>query len=190
MNYGINNNKLKLTADFQLDIRWRIDRLDAALQRQNCLSQCGADRRRTTGCLQRRGWNLLSRRLALFTLGQRLARSKHGKGRTIRYPGGGARVFVACKLFFYLSEKNNRPTIFFYVLWKKWNIFFLSYAFTMYVNIWWFFRSTYFSSISTTIFFFCPHFQQTFFVSFVATNNLFQFFSSPPPPPRYQMVRL
>ena len=43
------------------------------------------------------------------------------KGRTIRYLGGGPRVFVACKLFFYLSGK----TIFFFWRSTSDNFFFM-----------------------------------------------------------------
>ena len=80
--------------------------------------------------------------------------------------GGGPRVFVACKLFFYLREKtifffcDQRPTIFF--MFRRRN--FLSYALPiMYVTIWCFFWSTYFSSISTTSFFFLHTFSTNFF---------------------------
>ena len=72
--------------------------------------------------------------------------------------GGGARVFVACKLFFFTS--GGKQAFFLAINVQH----FLSYAFPiMYVTIWCFFWSAYFSSISRTNFFFCPHFQQTFF---------------------------
>ena len=104
--------------------------------------------------------------------------------------GGGARVFVACKLFFLPPRKNNlffwRSTSdnFFFMFYRR---IFLSYAFPiMYVTIWCFFWSTYFSSISTTIFFFCPHFQQTFFFWLLWRQTIYFNFNLAPPP-RYQM---
>ena len=84
----------------------------------------------------------------------------------------GARVFVSCKLFFYLREKTifflakNVRQFFFYVSSKKWNIFFFSYAFPiMYVTIRWFFWSIYFSSISTKNLFILP----TYFLNIFST---------------------
>ena len=95
------------------------------------------------------------------------------------WAGGGARVFVACKLFENLREK----TFFWRSTFRRRN--FLAYAFPiMYVTTWCFFWSTYFSSISTTNFFFLPTF------SMWRQTIIFNFFlGSPPPPPRYQMVR-
>ena len=103
--------------------------------------------------------------------------------------GGGARVFVACKLFFYLRWKTsfflaiNVRQFFFYVPSKKFFVICFPY-YVDYVTIWCFFWSTYFSSISTTNFFFLPTFPTNFFfLIFVAKNYFFQFYSSPPPPP-------
>ena len=76
-----------------------------------------------------------------------------------------ARVFVACKLFFYLREKTifylaiNVRQFFFYVLSRKFFVVCFPYYVGYHFGV--FFWSTYFSSISTTNFFFCPHFQQT-----------------------------
>ena len=98
---------------------------------------------------------------------------------------GGARVFVACKLFFYLRWKTSfflaiNVQQFFFMLCRR---NFLSYAFPiMYVTIWYFFRSTHFSSISTTNFFFSSYFQQTFFFWLLWRQTIFFNFNLAPPP--------
>ena len=93
--------------------------------------------------------------------------------------GGGARVFVACKFFFFTSERKQS---FFLAINVRRN--FLSYAFAIiYVTIWFFSWSTYFSSISATNFFYCPHFQQTLFSDFCGDKLFISIFFRPPPPP-------
>ena len=105
--------------------------------------------------------------------------------------GGGPRVFVACKLFFYLRWKTSfflaiNVRQFFFMLCRR---FLLLYAFPiMYVTIWCFFWSTYFSSISSTNFFFLLTFSTNFFFWLLWRQTIFFNFNLPPPP-RYQMVR-
>ena len=97
------------------------------------------------------------------------------KGRTIRYLGGEARVFVGCKLFFTLERKQ-------YCFLCLVEELIMSYAFPiMYVTIvGCFFQVNY----DNKLFLFCQHFQKTFFQTCVATN-LFSYFL---PPSKYLMV--
>ena len=95
--------------------------------------------------------------------------------------GGGARVCVACKLFFYLREKKifffgeQRPTIFFLCFVEEFFFYYVGYRLVFFlVNI-------FFIPISTTNFFFLPTFSTNFFfLTLVATNYFFLFFYPPP----------
>ena len=117
---------------------------------------------------------------------------RRDKGRTIRYLGG-ARVFVACKLFFLPPRENNlffgdqRPTIFFYVSSKT--FFVVCFLYYVRYHLVFFLVNIFFINFDNTLFF-CPHFKRTFFSDFCGDKLFFSIFSSPPPPPpRYQMVR-
>ena len=97
---------------------------------------------------------------------------------------GGSRVFVACKLFFYLRKKtiffcDQRPTIFFLCCVEEIFCRMLPLICTLPLGV--FSGQHIFHQFRQQTFFFCPHFQQTFFLTFVATNYFFQFFSTPPP---------
>ena len=115
--------------------------------------------------------------------------------------GGGARVFVACKLFFLPPRENNLfflainvEQFFFNVLSK---IFFVV-CFPYYVDKKLFFSAHIFNKlffltfVATNYFFkklfFSAHiFNKLFFLTFVATNYFFQFFPRPLPPPPPQI---
>ena len=109
------------------------------------------------------------------------------RGRTIRYlGGGGARVFVACKLFFYLREKTisflaiNVSQFFFYV--SSMNFFVVCFPYYVRYHLVFFLVNIFLINFNNKLFF-LPTFSTNFFVlTFVATNYFFQFFSKPPPP--------
>ena len=100
--------------------------------------------------------------------------------------GGGARVFVACKLFFLPPVENK----FFFLAINVRQFFFrprifLSYVFPiMYVTIWCFFGQHIFHQFRQQTFFSVHIFNKLFFLIFVATNYFFNFILAPPPPPQ------
>ena len=106
------------------------------------------------------------------------------KGRTIRYLGRGARVFVDWKLFFHLRKKtifflamNVRQT-FSYVSLKNWNILLLSYVFLLctlpFADV---SGQHIFLLISTTNFF-SAHIFNNLFSNFCGDKLLFHIFPS------------
>ena len=114
------------------------------------------------------------------------------KGCTIRYlGGGGARVFVACKFFFYRSE----ITIFFWAINVR-QCFVEEMKYLFFCRMLSLLCTSTFGGLSgqhifhqfrQQTFFFCPHFNKLFFPDLRGDKYLFHFFL--PPPPRYQMVR-
>ena len=99
--------------------------------------------------------------------------------------GGGARVFVACKLSFLPPRENNfffcdqRPTIFFLCLVEE--IFCRRvYAFPVRYHLVFFLVNIFFINFDNKLFFSAHIFNKLFFLTFVATNY---FFLAPPPPP-------
>ena len=105
--------------------------------------------------------------------------------------GGGTRVFVACKLFFYLREKTifffgyQRPPIFLYVSAKK--CFVVCSPYYVCYHLGFFSGQHIFHQFRQQTFFSALIFH-ILFSTFVATNSFFNFFLAPPPP-RYQMLR-
>ena len=106
--------------------------------------------------------------------------------------GGGARVLVACNLFFYLREKTiffsaiNVRQFFFYVSAKK--FFVLCFPYYVGYHSVFFLVKIFFINFANKLFF-CPHFRQTFVFPDFCCHKLFFSSPPPPPPPRYQMVR-
>ena len=111
------------------------------------------------------------------------------KGRTIRYlgGGGGARVFVACKLFFLPPRENNlffflainvRKFVF-YVSSK--NFFVVRFPYYVRYHLVFFLVNILFINFDNKLFFLPTFSTNFFFLTFVATNYFFQFFSRPPP---------
>ena len=92
--------------------------------------------------------------------------------------GGGARVFVACKLFTSAKKQSFLAMSvrqFCFMLRRRNEIYLFVVCLPYYVCYYrWFFWSIYFSSISTKNFFIPP----TYFLNIFST-----------PPPRYQIVR-
>ena len=109
------------------------------------------------------------------------------RGRSIRYMGGGPRVFAACKLFFCLREKtifffgNQRPTIFFLSSVEKKFCRMLSFLCRLPFGV--SSGQHIFHKFRQQTFFPAHIFTNLFFPTFVATNYFFQFFLAPPPPP-------
>ena len=88
--------------------------------------------------------------------------------------GGGARVFVACKLFFYLWEK---------IIFLFWAINVRQFvAFPVRYHLVFFLGNIYFINFENKLFFSSHIFNKLFFLTFVATNFFFQFFSRIPTP--------
>ena len=105
--------------------------------------------------------------------------------------GGRARVFAACKLFFYLREKtifffgDQRPTIFFFMFRRR---NFLSYAFPiMYATILVFFLvNIFFINFNSKLFFSAHIFNKLFFFWLLLRQTIYFNFNlaQPPPPPQ------
>ena len=101
--------------------------------------------------------------------------------------GVGARVFVACKLFFYLREKtifffgDQRPTIYFLCFVKEIFCRMLPLLCTLPFGVF-SGQHIFFINFDNKLFFSAHIFNKLFFLTFVATNYLFQFFLGPPPP--------
>ena len=101
--------------------------------------------------------------------------------------GGGARVFVACKLFFTSGGKqaffwrSTSDNFFFYVSSKN----FLVVCFPYYVryHLVFFLVTIFFINFDKKLFFLPTFSTIFFFLTFMATNYFFQFYSSPLPPP-------
>ena len=103
--------------------------------------------------------------------------------------GGGARVFVACKLCFLPPRVktifffgDQRPTFFFYVSLK--NFFVICFPYYVGYHLVFFLVNIFFINFDNKLFFSAHIFNQLFFLTFVGTNYFFQFFSRPSPPPQ------
>ena len=109
--------------------------------------------------------------------------------------GGGARVFVACKLFFLPPVENKlffgdqRPTIFFLCYVEEIFCRMLSLLCRLRYHLVFFLVNIFFINFDNKLFFSAHIFNKLFFLTFVATNYFFNFNLASPPPPRYQMVR-